>query len=62
MKVETTPSVELLNMMEDIEKEIEILKLRHEIIRLELIRRIPGIENYDSFKSLLEGETNGKIK
>lgn len=45
------PTVELIERIEKIEKELYKLSLEYERTRLELIKRVPTLEKYEEYKS-----------
>lgn len=52
MKLETTPTIDLIEQMEKIETQMNILLDHYEKVRQELIKRVPPLENEECFKSL----------
>lgn len=45
-------SIELLNEYDRINKKLKLFMLKRELIRLELISRLPNLENHDEFKPM----------
>lgn len=50
MELNKTPTVDLIKEMTNLDQQIELLMLKHEKIRLELVRRFPNVENSEEFK------------
>ena len=50
MKLETTPTTTLIDELDNIEKQIELLNLKYELIRQELVTRFPFLENQELFQ------------
>lgn len=50
MEIEKKPTVEIINEMTHLDQKIELMTLKYEKLRLEIIKRYPGIENSDEFK------------
>lgn len=50
MELNKTPTNQLIKEMTNLDQQIELLMLKYEKIRLELIRRYPNIENKEEFK------------
>ena len=48
--IEKTPTNKLVIEMTLMDKEIDLLLYKYELIRLELIRRFPDLENSEEFK------------
>lgn len=53
MKLETTPTIDLLYALNDAEKEMKMLLDYHEKVRKELVKRFPIIEQQECFKELV---------
>lgn len=50
MKIEETSTVDLINEMSRLDQQIDLLLLKYERVRLELIKRFPSVENDEEFK------------
>lgn len=50
MEIDKTPTVDLIKEMTMLNQQIDLLMLKYEKIRLELIKRFPNIENDIEFQ------------
>ena len=54
------PLVNIIEDMTKLDNEIDLLMLKYDKLRLEVIRRFPQVENEDAFKQKVRRLYNGK--
>jgi hypothetical protein len=50
MEIEKKPTTDIIKEMTELDQQIELMTLKYEKLRLEIIKRYPGLENSGEFK------------
>lgn len=49
-ELKTKPTTEIIKEMNELDQQIDLMILEYEKLRLEIIKRYPGLENSEEFK------------
>ena len=52
--IDTTPTCDLMLELSQLEKKIDLMIMKYELIREELIKRFPSLEESESFQSKIK--------